>query len=134
MKPKDKLDTKSDLAMAISKTHNQSDYIGPKSNQKLFDCIVENNRLQKIYTVVVHRFRVGDSEDPEIYAAEPIWAWQKTDCGKWVMEKALEPPLYHQQIDIGFMGYKYAITAKFKEKDYTYWCLKWADQVDKLTV
>ena len=31
------------------------------------------------YTVVVHKFTVGDVDDPEIYAAEPIWKWQNTD-------------------------------------------------------
>lgn len=120
--------------MAISRSHNQSGYLGSKPENRSFDYIRDGDRVHKIYNVVVHRFRVSDSDDPEIYAAEPIWNWQQTECGKWVMDKAIESPMYHQQLDSSFMGYRYAITAKFKEKDYTYWCIKWADQIDKLPI
>jgi hypothetical protein len=77
------------------------------------------------YTVVVHKFTVGDVDDPEIYAAEPIWKWQNTDSGKFIMEHATEKPSYHQHIDQMSYGYQYAIIATLIETDYTYWKLKY---------
>jgi hypothetical protein len=40
-----------------------------------------NGRSVKISTVVVHEFTMGDVEDPDIYAAEPLLAWQKSEAG-----------------------------------------------------
>ncbi len=81
--------------------------------------------VQEIHKVVVHRFRVGDVDDPEIYAAEPIWNWQQTDAGKFVMEHAIDPPLYHQQLDYNTYGYQYAITAELEKKKLAEFYLKW---------
>jgi hypothetical protein len=117
--------------MSINLIRNQLGYIDPKITRILHDCIIEGDKTHRIYSVVVHRFKIGDVDDPEIYAAQPIWEWQQTEAGKWIMERAVESPKYHQHIDSVWMGYCYAITAKLKEKDYTYWCLKWADTVDK---
>jgi hypothetical protein len=36
--------------------------------------------------VKVHEFNLGDVEDPDLYAAEPIMAWQNTEAGQWVMQ------------------------------------------------
>lgn len=79
----------------------------------------------EVKKVNVHYFTVGDTEDPELYAAEPIWNWQQTDAGKWVMEHAVEPPVWHRVIDQTIYGYRYCITAKLTAKDYTFWTLKW---------
>lgn len=79
----------------------------------------------KYYTTVVHQFILGDVDDPEIYAAEPIIKWQNTESGKFIMEHAVEKPSYHQQLDHTIYGYRYAITATLKETDYTYWKLKY---------
>lgn len=78
----------------------------------------------KCHKVIVHRFNLGDVDDPEIYAAQPIWEWQQTESGKYIMEHATESPVYHQQFDHLHMGYQYAITAILKETDYTFWSLK----------
>ena len=77
------------------------------------------------YTVVVHKFSVGDVDDPEIYAAQPIWDWQQTDSGKFIMEHATEKPSYRQYLDHQVYGFQYAITATLKETDYIYWKLKY---------
>lgn len=79
----------------------------------------------EIKNVVVHSFELSDVEDPDIYAAEPIWAWQQTDSGKWVMKHAVEEPIWHRIMDPARYCYKYRITAKLTDKDYTFWCLKW---------
>lgn len=76
-------------------------------------------------TTIVHEFWVLEYEDPEIYAAEPIWKWQNSDSGKFIMENAIEKPSYRQEIDHMTYGFHYVIIAKLKEKDYTYWKLKY---------
>ena len=71
----------------------------------------------KIHDVVVHQFRLSDVEDPELFAAEPIWRWQQTELGQWVMENAMEKPIWHRHMDYNTYGYHYAITAKLKDPD-----------------
>ena len=79
----------------------------------------------KIHNVVVHKFRVTDGEDPDLFAAEPIWKWQQTEMGQWVMENAMEKPIWSRHLDYNTYGYQYAIQAKLKEADYLVWALRW---------
>ena len=90
-----------------------------------------DNQAVKFSTIVVHTFRLGDVEDPEIYAAEPIWRWQESDSGKWVMEHAVETPAYHSQLDSYQWGYTYAITARLSEQDITFFRLKFETYKEK---
>ena len=85
--------------------------------------IIED-QLHKIHTVVVHSFRMGDVEDPELYAAEPLLEWQESEQGRWIMERAVDTPEWHRQ-PYEYYGYEFAITAKLKEQDYTHWLIKW---------
>lgn len=88
--------------------------------------MVINDRVHEIHTVVVHRFRMGDVEDPDLYAAQPLWEWQESEQGKWVMERAIEKPIWHRNDNWAeLFGTDYAVTAKLKEKDYTHWLIKW---------
>ena len=75
-------------------------------------------------TCVVHTFKLGDVDDPEIYAAEPIYQFQQSEKGKWVMENSLEEPYWTRHFEFNTYGYVYAIKAKFMDKDYTYFKLK----------
>ena len=75
--------------------------------------------------VVVHHFPMGDVEDPDLYAAEPLYQWQQSEAGAWVMEHAVEPPFWTRQADIQSYGYRYYIVARLKEADQTFWSLKW---------
>jgi len=81
--------------------------------------------VDEIHKVVVHQFRVGDVDDPEIYAAEPIWKWQQTDAGKFVMENSISTPSYHQQLDHLSYGYRYVITAELEKKKLSEFYLRW---------
>jgi hypothetical protein len=81
--------------------------------------------VREIHKIVVHCFRLGDVDDPEIYAAEPIWEWQQTDAGKFIMEHSEETPEYHQHIDHVHYGYQYAITAKLEKKKLAEFYLRW---------
>jgi hypothetical protein len=93
--------------------------------------IVKDHKVITIKEAVVHSFEMGDVEDPDLYAAEPLLKWQNSESGSWVMSHALEPPTWHRIIDHMTYGYKYAITAKLSAVDYTFWCLKWANSIDK---
>ena len=87
--------------------------------------MVIDDKAHKIHRVPVYIFRLGDVDDPELYAAQPIWEWQQTEMGKWVMEHSVQVPMWHRHMDLSVYGYQYAITAYLKDEDYTYWCLKW---------
>lgn len=84
-----------------------------------------DNKGVRFSDVVVHSFTMGDVEDPDLYAAEPIINWQESEAGKWVMEHAVEKPFWHRHIDPYSFGYKYHIIARLSEQDQTYWTLKW---------
>lgn len=75
-------------------------------------------------TCTVHTFRLSDVDDVEIYAAEPIYKFEQSEKGKWVMQNALEPPYWCKHFEHHTYGHSYAIRAKFTEKDYTYFKLK----------
>jgi len=75
-------------------------------------------------TVLFHEFRLGDVEDPEIYAAGPILDWEKTDAGQWVMEHAHDPT-FRISVDQNTFGYKVAITGGLEERDEVYYRLKY---------
>lgn len=84
--------------------------------------------VDEIHKVVVHRFRLGDVDDPDIYAAHPIWEWQQSDMGKFVMENAIETPEFHKFTDTYHYGYSYAITAELEKKKLSEFYLKWGSQ------
>jgi hypothetical protein len=75
--------------------------------------------------VVVHNFPMGDVEDPDLYAASPLYEWQQSEAGAWVMEHAVEPPFWTRQPDMESYGYRYYVVARLKEADQTYFKLKW---------
>lgn len=71
----------------------------------------------------IHRFRMGDVEDPELYAAQPLWEWQQTEQGKWVM-KHCKDPTFHTYLDAVTYGYNVVITAHMTDRRYTEFALK----------
>ena len=86
---------------------------------------IENNQVVETKEIVVHTFQLGDVEDPELYAAGPLIDWEKSEQGQWVMEHAVEQPRWHRNIDLVNYGYSFAITAKLKGSDISYYMLKW---------
>jgi hypothetical protein len=84
-----------------------------------------DDKTVKISDVAVHSFTMGDVEDPDLYAAQPIHDWQQSEQGQWVMEHAVETPFWHRSVDPASYGHKYYIIARLKEQDQTYWTLKW---------
>jgi len=84
-----------------------------------------NERAVSFSDICVHSFVIGDVDDPEIYAADPICKWQESEAGKWVMENAVEKPYYIQGLDYHSFGHQYKIMARLSEQDQTFWRLKW---------
>ena len=97
-------------------------------NWKAEEVKLFGDRAVRFSDVCVHEFSVGDVEDPEIYAAQPIWEWQESDAGKWVMETAVEKQYYIQSLDYNSWGHRYKIMARLSEQNQTFWKLKWGNK------
>jgi hypothetical protein len=76
----------------------------------------EQLTIEELHKVVVHKFTVGDVEDPDLYAGEPLYRWQQSEAGKFVMEHATETPKWERTIDHMHFGYQYAIVATLEKK------------------
>ena len=79
---------------------------------------------EEIKELVVHTFVMGDVEDPDLYAAEPLLAWQESEDGKWIMTHAVDTPEWHRMADVTSFGHKYYITAKLQGARLTEWLLR----------
>ena len=86
---------------------------------------IVNDRAVRYSDVCVHEFSVGDVEDPEIYAAGPIFDWERSDAGQWILKNAVEKPYYIQALDYNSWGHQYKIIARLSEQNQTFWRLKW---------
>jgi hypothetical protein len=84
-----------------------------------------DGKVVKFSDVVVHEFVMGDVEDPDLYAAQPIYEWQQTEAGQWVMEHAVDKPFWHRMSNPYYYGLTYYVVARLSEQDQTYWALRW---------
>jgi hypothetical protein len=75
--------------------------------------------------VVVHKFHMSDVEDPDLWAAESLCNWEKSEAGEFVMKNAEEVPVWHRTVNVECYGYEYIIRAKLSPKNYTFWKLKY---------
>jgi len=85
----------------------------------------DNHNVKEIHKVVVHRFRLSDVEDPDLYAAEPLHKWEKSEQGQFVMQHAIDKPEWHRNVDHLTYGYQYAIVAELEKKKLSEFYLKW---------
>ena len=85
----------------------------------------QSDENQKTIGYVVHTIKMGDVEDPDLFVAQPIWEWQQTEAGKWIMENSLPAPSWHRQMDYSTYGYTYQIRAYLTHKQLTFWKLKY---------
>jgi len=75
-------------------------------------------------THIVHEFRLSDVDDPDIYAAGPIFDWERSEAGSWVMKNAYDKPSWYKQLDTMTYGYKFQIRADLTPEQITYFELK----------
>lgn len=85
---------------------------------------VKDGYIEEIHRVVVHRFRVGDVEDPDLYAAQPLWEWEKSEQGQFVMANAIDKPEWQRHISSLTMSCDYVIIAKLEKKKLSEYYLK----------
>jgi hypothetical protein len=83
-----------------------------------------DDRVVRISDIVVHEFPMGDVEDPDLYAAQPLSEWQDSEAGQFVLEHAVEKPYWIRQVDLNSYGPRYVIVARMREPDQTFFRLK----------
>jgi len=83
-----------------------------------------NDQVVRFSDICVHEFTMGDVEDPDLYAAQPISEWQDSEAGQFVMSHAVEAPYWIRQIDHSSYGYQYRIIARLSEPNQTFFKLK----------
>jgi hypothetical protein len=105
----------------MSITQNeQAEYRHWKSEEyKIID-----DQVVRFNDICVHEFTMGDVEDPDLYAAQPIWEWQESEAGKFIMEHAAESPYWIRQVDYNSYGHQYKIMARLSEQNQTFFRLK----------
>ena len=86
------------------------------------------DRAVRFSDVCVHEFSMGDVEDPALYAAQPLWEWQQSEAGQWVMANAMEQPYWIQSLDHNSWGYTFRVMARLSEQNQTYLKLKWSNK------
>jgi hypothetical protein len=124
--------------MSILKTNDYTN----KINQKLADWYFQHHspyiyrpvrnkynvvgdRVEECREVIVHEFSIGDVEDPDLYAAQPLIEWEKSELGQWIMRNAADTPTWHRMADPVTMNFRYQIRAKLMGPPLTEWLLKY---------
>lgn len=90
--------------------------VKPTKKYQVYDNEVYEQRI-------VHKFTMSDVEDPELYVAQPIYEWQQTEHGKWVMKHGRDAQ-YHMHVEPVTYGYRIVITAHITPKRWTEYCLR----------
>jgi hypothetical protein len=75
--------------------------------------------------ILVHSFLLGDVDDPEIYAAEPILEFERSEKGQWLTKHSYQQMTYDVLTDYQTYGYRVVLHAWLNEQDLTYYTLKW---------
>ena len=77
--------------------------------------------------IIVHKIPMGDVEDPELYAAAPIYEWEKSAKGQWLHEHSKQQMEYIVRPNQETYGWVVIIFAWLEEQDLTYYKLKWGE-------
>ena len=99
-------------------------YLGPAPKGDTYRYMIINDRVEEVREVVVHTFTMGDVDDPDLYAAEPLWKWQQSEEGTWIMNHAVETPSWYRIPDVMQYGYRYEIRAKLSGARLTEYMLR----------
>jgi hypothetical protein len=76
-----------------------------------------------VQKITFHEFNVGDVEDLEVYAAYPIYEWQKTEKGAWVTERCNDLT-WHSKASEPY-SWTVCIRGSLTDRDATEYYLKW---------
>jgi hypothetical protein len=113
--------------MGLTQKSDQG-YLGPRPTKDTYRYNRIGDRVEETRTVTVYDFTLGDVEDPEIYAAEPLLKWQHSEAGQWVMENAVETPSWHRMADPMTYGTRFVIRAKLQGAKLTEWLLRYGNK------
>ena len=69
---------------------------------------------------------LGDVEDPELYAAEPLLSFEKSDKGQWLKKHSYRDMEYSIIPDHEKMGFIVGVFAWLDEKEMLLYKLKWS--------
>jgi len=89
---------------------------------------IESVNGQEIVTrsVVVHQFTIYDStDDPDLWAGEPLYKWEQSEAGQWVKQHSTETPVWYRQLTVDSMNYQYIVVARLTLRDQTFFKLKY---------
>ena len=106
--------------MAITH-HEQAEY---QHWQPAMTKIIDGQAV-RFRDVCVREITMGDVEDPDLMIAQPIWEWQESDEGQFIMENAVEKPYWTRSMDYASFGHKYRIMARLSEQNETFFRLKY---------
>jgi len=92
--------------------------------------VIKNGQqiVEEIHKVVVHKFSVGDVDDPDIYAAGPLYDWERSESGKFIMKHAVDKPVWTRYVDYNNYGHQYAIVAELEMKKLSEYYLRWGNE------
>jgi hypothetical protein len=107
------------LADAYFKHHSPYTHRPPKNKYNII-----GDRVEECKEIIVHQFSMGDVDDPDLYAAQPLYEWEHSDAGQWIMKNAADTPTWYRIADPTSFGYRYQIRAKLMGPALTEWLLR----------
>jgi hypothetical protein len=75
--------------------------------------------------LTLHSFNIGDVEDPELYAAEPLHKFMQTEQGQWIKANCPDPR-YIVRPDIQCWGHKIIVYGDVEDQLATEYLLRWS--------
>lgn len=108
------------LADSYFKYHSPYTHKPPRNKYNIV-----GDRVEECKELVVHSFTMGDVDDPDLYAAQPLLEWEQSESGQWIMKNAADTPTWHRTADHTMYGYRYQIRAKLMGPALTEWLLKY---------
>jgi hypothetical protein len=94
----------------------------------------EQPKIEKLHKVFVEygqiRFGLDINISIENQVDREVQRWKQTDLGIWATTRTVVPLVVVSEQTVQFKLTRFAIIAKFTDTDYTFWVLKWANQVD----
>jgi hypothetical protein len=88
-------------------------------------------QIKEIHEIVVHRFSLSEDVDEAVYMAEPIYQWQQTEAGKFIMNNAEDAPKIQSHFEYQSFSKQIAILAKLEKKKLTEYYLRF-DKMAKI--
>lgn len=75
--------------------------------------------------VIVHQFAIS-SDDPELFAGEELYNWEKSDPGKFIKSHAVDV-FWKKTFDHVRWNHRFAIVAEIEDRFLSEYYLKWGN-------